>query len=52
MLTHAIRNWPEVVTSEFWPFALLHASNILNYMPQKPIPGTSTVRPSPYELFT
>jgi hypothetical protein len=46
MLTHAMCNWPEVVTKEFWPFALLHAANILNFTPPK------GEKKSNYENFT
>jgi hypothetical protein len=45
MLTHAMRNWPEVITAEFWPFALQQAVNILNCTP------TGPASKSPYEVF-
>ena len=34
MLSHAMRQWPEVVTEQFWSFAVRHAVNILNMMPR------------------
>ena len=35
MLLHAMSKWPEVITAEFWPYALRQAINIHNAMPQE-----------------
>ena len=34
MLSHAMRQWPEMINEEFWPFAVRQAVNILNMLPR------------------
>jgi hypothetical protein len=46
MLLHAMDQWPDVITAEFWSFAFLHAVRLHNCTPR---PGQST---SPFTLFT
>ena len=35
MLLHAMSKWPDVITAEFWPYALRQAINIHNATPQE-----------------
>jgi hypothetical protein len=46
MLLHAMDQWPDVITAEFWSFAFLHAVRLHNCTPR---PGQSE---SPFTLFT
>jgi len=46
ILLHAMSKWPNVVTEEFWPFALQHAANLYNHSPRAGATKT------PWELFT
>jgi hypothetical protein len=46
MLLHAIDQWPDVITAEFWSFVFLHAVRLHNCTPR---PGQSE---SPFTLFT
>ena len=46
MLLHAMHKWPNVVTSEFWPFAFKQAAKLHNLTPTK---GSNQ---SPYQIFT
>jgi hypothetical protein len=46
MLLHAMDQWPDVITAEFWSFAFLHAVWLHNCTPH---PGESE---SPFTLFT
>ena len=46
MLLHAMHKWPNVVTSEFWPFAFKQAAKLHNVTPTR---GSNQ---SPHEIFT
>ena len=46
MLLHAMDQWPDVITAEFWSFAFMHAVRLHNCTPR---PGTSE---SPFTLFS
>jgi hypothetical protein len=46
MLLHAMERWPDVITSEMWSFAFMHAVHLHNCTPR---PGQTK---SPYTLFT
>ena len=37
MLLHAQSHWPEIITAEFWPFAVQHAVNLYNSTPSRRI---------------
>ena len=46
MLLHAMQMWPDIVTSEFWSYAFLHAVHLHNCTPW------SNESKSPFTLFT
>ena len=51
MLSHAMRQWPDVIDESFWPFAIRQSINILNMMPSPHMKEASN-KLSSYENFT
>ena len=51
MLSHAMRQWPDVIDESFWPFAVRQSINVLNMLPSPHLRDTVS-KLSSYENFT